>query len=328
MSGIVSIIVCCYNGEEFIDNCFDCLLTQIYSPLEVVFIDDGSSDNSFNKAVSYRESFLNRGDRLLCFSQDNKGVGAAASLGLLHSTGDYICCFDIDDYLYHDSIYEMVSFLESNPSYDIVRTNGFKENIDGSKSLFVVSEIEKGKTDIFEDILFGRINNWSGSYMVRSSALWEVYPTHTIYESRYGQNLQLLLAVSYGRKAGFIDKPLMEYRFNPSSFTNKDKEYDQKLETILGFKSIRLAILNHLKLDSDIYYRLLEVEYLMMIMDLDLIYDRHDLYKTHYEELKLLKRPDPLTSYYYYQFCNNFIKAYYFRFKSFICRLFSFNYSF
>lgn len=320
MEVVVSVIVCCYNGSNYLENCLSCLLNQSYSLLEVLFVDDGSTDDSYEKASSYSSLFNEKGGRLLCFSQENKGVGAAASLALSHVSGEYVCCYDVDDILYDDAIKEMVYFLDSNPSYDIVRTNGFKEEYNKNKSLFVVSEQEKTKTDLFEDILFGRVNNWAGSYMIRSSALWEVYPTHTISESRYGQNLQLLLAVSYGRKAGFIDKPLMEYRFNPVSFTNMDYDYDHKLEKIQGFKNIRLSILQHLRLNSDYYSKLLDIKYLIMTMDLDLLFLKRELYKTHYEELRELKQPYPIMSYYYYLFDHKYMLAFFFRIIALISR--------
>lgn len=320
MEGVVSVIVCCYNGSNHIENCFSCLLNQSYSRLEVLFVNDGSTDDSYEKSLSYYSVFSEGGGTLLCFSQENRGVGAAASLALSHASGEYVCCFDVDDILFEDAIKEMVLFLDSHPSYDIVRTNGYKEDSNGKKSLFVSSEAEKQQTDLFEDILLGRINNWAGSYMIRSSALWEVYPSHTINESRYGQNLQLLLAVSYGRKAGFIDKPLMEYRFNPVSFTNKDKDYNHRLDILQGFKSIRLSILDHLELDRNHYSRLLDIEYLTMMMDLDLKYKKSDSYLVHYDELKELQHPSNIHSYYYHKYKGNNILSLFFRLKSYIIK--------
>lgn len=321
MEGVVSVIVCCYNGSEHLDNCFSCLLNQNYSPLEILFVDDGSTDNSFDKSLRYISLFKGKGDELLCFSQENKGVGAAASLALSHASGDYIICYDVDDVLYPEAIKEMVYYLKSDSGIDIVRANGFKEDSSGNKSLFVVSDIEKRQTDLFEDILFGRTNNWAGSYMVRSSALWEVYPLHKINESRFGQNLQILLPVSYGRKAGFIDKPLMEYRFNPSSFTNNHADYNNKLDKLLGFKAIRLSIIDHLKIDYNHYSRLLDIEYLRMMLDMDLYYNKPDSYLSHYESLMTLQRPDDTLSYHYYRIRGNFITCLYYRLKSFISRL-------
>ena len=321
MEGVVSVIVCCYNGSDYIENCFSCLLNQSYSRLEVLFVNDGSTDDSYEKSLSYYSLFSERGGTLLCFSQENKGVGAAASLALSHASGEYVCCYDVDDILFEDAIKEMVLFLDSHPSYDIVRTNGYKEDCNGKKSLFVVSDKEKQQTDLFEDILFGRINNWAGSYMIRSSALWEIYPSHTIYESRYGQNLQLLLAAAYGRKAGFIDKPLMEYRFNPVSFTNKDKDYNQRLDKLQGFKSIRQSILNHLGLDRNHYSRLLDIEYLTMMMDIDLKYKKSERFIFHYDILKDLQHPSYIYSYYYNKFRGNYLICLYYRIISYLSRL-------
>lgn len=321
MEGVVSVIVCCYNGSKHLDSCFSCLLNQNYSPLEILFVNDGSTDDSFEKSLRYTGLFIDKGDRLLCFSQEHKGVGAAASLALSHASGDFIMCYDVDDVLYPDAIMEMVSYLKSNPRIDLVRANGFKEDSKGNKSLFVTSDEEKRKTDLFEDILLGRTNNWAGSYMVRSTALWEVYPSHKIIESRYGQNLQILLPVSYGRKAGFIDKPLLEYRFNPVSFTNNGSDYVDKLDRLLGYKAIRLSLIDYLGIDYNHYSRLLDIEYLKMMLDMDLNHNELDSYVSHYESLMTLQCPNDIHSYHYYRIRGDYIACFYYRFKSFISRL-------
>lgn len=240
----VSVIICCYNGSKFINQCFFCLLNQTYKNIEAIFIDDGSTDQSYAIATSYIEKFSEAGMKLICLTQENKGAGGAAALGLTVATGKYICCYDIDDILYPTSLEKQVLFLEQNPSYDIVRTNGYRVSPNTNKSLFINNEEEKNKTDIFEDLLLGKTNNWAGSYMITSKALWNVYKDHKIIESRYGQNLQILLAVAYNNKSGFIDIPLMEYQFNPQSFTNQNKTLDYQLKNLQGFYELRKNVLD------------------------------------------------------------------------------------
>ena len=191
---VVSVIVCCYNGEAFVERCFSCLLNQTYKDIEVIFVDDGSTDNSYMIASSFRDEITNKGMRLILLKQSNQGAGYAAAYGLLHATGDYIMCFDVDDYLYPESICKMREFLGHNLDYAVVRTNGYrvkKFNDLSDAKLFVTDESEKKNIDIFSDLMLGKTNNWAGSYMVRASALWKWYPEHKMLTSRYGQNLQI-----------------------------------------------------------------------------------------------------------------------------------------
>ena len=205
-SGLVSVIICCFNGESFLEQCFRCLLEQTYKHLEIVFVDDGSSDNSFDHAKRSISAFAQEGIKLVCLTQEHKGAGGAAANGLLHATGEFISCYDVDDILYPESIEKRIVFFEQYPYYSLVRTNGYKVSVDGlEKKLFVTEESEKRKEDIFEDLLLGKTNNWAGSYMVRAESLWRVYPDHHIPESQYGQNLQILMASAWRNKAGFID---------------------------------------------------------------------------------------------------------------------------
>lgn len=61
---IVSIIVPCFNGERYIEKCFNSILEQTYREIQFIFCDDGSSDASYEKAISWEPKFLNKGINL------------------------------------------------------------------------------------------------------------------------------------------------------------------------------------------------------------------------------------------------------------------------
>lgn len=319
---IVSVIICCYNGSKFIDQCFSCLLNQTYKNIEAIFIDDGSTDQSYMMAKSYIEKFSEAGMKLICLTQENKGAGGAAALGLTIATGKYICCYDIDDILYPTSLEQQVLFLEQNPSYDIVRTNGYRiqesTNYLEKKSLFINTEEEKNKTDIFEDLLLEKTNNWAGSYMVTSKALWNVYKDHKIIESRYGQNLQILLAVAYNNKSGFIDIPLMEYRFNPQSFTNQNRSLANQLKNLQGFYELRKNVLNKLNLNVPDLIRKLDITYLYLYLDLALHFNNEKLFIQYYNELSKIESPKNLYKYHFFKIKKDIVLSTYYRILNYI----------
>lgn len=286
---MVSIIICCYNATSFIDRCFNSLLSQTYKHLEIILVDDGSTDRSYEIASSYKQHFEVQGMRLVLLKQNNQGAGYAAAHGLLHATGDYIICFDIDDYLYPESISKMRNFLVENPEFSVVRTNGYKTkefNNLNTAQLFITEESEKKNTNIFRNLMLGTTNNWAGSYMVRASVLWTRYPTHKILASRYGQNLQILAVATYKNKTGFIDEPLMQYINNPYSFTNKHQTFEDSIKLYNEFEKIRFDILNYLQINDNSLKLKIKELYYRIKMNICISFNKKKEFFQYYNKLK------------------------------------------
>lgn len=308
----VTLLICCYNGASYIDSCIQCILQQTYSNIEIIFVNDGSTDNSLKLIENYKETIEQKGMKLLIFSQKNQGAGYAASLGLQHATGDFIICFDVDDYLYPESIEKKVQFLTSHPDYDIVRTNGYE--IQGTKKkLFVTNELEKNEINIFHSLLLSKTNNWAGSYMIRAKALWEIYPNHIIPGSKYGQNLQLLLAVSYKRKSGFIDEPLMKYIRNNNSFTGKKKSLNDELELLDGFRQIQNQVLETLNITDSNIKKELDIFYAQRKKVLGIDLQDNQLFISNFLILKNHNKVSSLDYYYYHKIKKELLLAWYYR---------------
>lgn len=89
----VSIIVPIYNGADYIDVFFNCIKRQNYTNLEVILVDDGSLDNSYEKCLKYADSL----DCVKAYRKENGGPGSARNYGLNKATGDYLTFFDVDD---------------------------------------------------------------------------------------------------------------------------------------------------------------------------------------------------------------------------------------
>lgn len=305
--GLVSIIVACYNGEKYIERCFNCILSQTYKNIEVIFGDDGSDDNSYDFAKSFVAIFEQQKMTLKCFSQTN--IGMVSNNALSMAEGEFIAVYDVDDIMYPESIKKRVDVLNSHQEYACVRTNGYMRDQNGNKHLFVTDPAEKNKEDIFEDILFGRTNNWAGSYMVRHKALDDAYKGNPLFETRYGANLQVLMAVAYKNKSGFVDEPLMEYMYNVGSITRSDINYEAEIKRYLGFKTIRETVLQQLGVIEK-YQRLIDEYYNTVFLNLDISYNKSSEYIQHYEAcLADNNKPALIYDYYYYTFKGNKRKA-------------------
>ena len=91
----ISLIIPVYNKEDFVVRCIDSLINQSYEDIEIIAIDDGSTDDSL-KILNELEK---KDQRMKVFHQDNAGVSVARNRGLLEATGDYVYFIDGDDYL-------------------------------------------------------------------------------------------------------------------------------------------------------------------------------------------------------------------------------------
>lgn len=116
MNPIVSVIVPVYNSEAYLEECLNSVLKQSFKQIEVIIINDGSTDHS--DAVI--QEFSRRDSRIKYFKQSNQGLGFTRNRGILESTGRYILFLDSDDFLPQQSIERLVAGLEKNKSDFIV----------------------------------------------------------------------------------------------------------------------------------------------------------------------------------------------------------------
>ena len=287
MSERVSIIVPCYNGERYVDRCLNSILNQEYSNIEVIVINDGSIDNSEVKIKKYIKLFNNKGYELIYVKKENGGVGSAIKCGLDRVKGEFFMLLDIDDFIFENAVKEMVSFLQEK-NYKIVRSNGYYVNevdIDEIQGEFIVNKDEKINEDIFEDIIYYKTNNWAGSYMVRTEEYMDITKSIDYYESKHGQNLQILLPMTYKNKCGFIDKPLMKYIKNSGSYTDV-KSFEETINMYENFKNIRVEILKRMNINNKEYYKNLELMYLKTCLGLCLKYNKKNYSRKVFNKIK------------------------------------------
>lgn len=291
---MVSIIIPCYNGEKFIDRCFNSILNQSYKNLEVILVNDGSVDKSESIIKEKIKIFKKFNIIFKYIYQENKGLGGAINTGLKYVTGEFITLLDIDDYIMPNSIELKVKFLKENKDFDIVRTNGYyvtEENLDDDTKLFITNEIEKKQIYIFNDLVEAKTNNWAGSYMVRTSKLFDFYKDKNIYETRYGQNLQILMPISYNSKCGFIDKPLMKYINQKNSLSKHSRDFLKEKICLLGYKDIRVNVIKKICKDDELkkYLDKIEILYARCFMELAFSYRNKELMNSNFEILRRYK---------------------------------------
>lgn len=221
MQPLVSVIISIYNGEKYIAGCFDSLLTQsdFLEPVEIVIVNDGSTDNSDALVREYIEK-LSINYIVKYVNQENCGVGVARDAGVKQSTGSYIAFVDVDDYVADDYISTICSQLIVNQTVDIVEISMYSF-LDGASPFF---DLHKLRTPYH-----GVVNQCVIDIRMRERywyAWSKVIKRDLLVESSFGQlrcfeDLMLypFLYIN-ARFVSSIEKPIYFYRINAGSLSN------------------------------------------------------------------------------------------------------------
>lgn len=106
-NSLVTVIVPIYNAEKYLDRCLDSIVSQTYRNLEILLINDGSTDDSEEICRRY----MNRDSRIRLFCQENHGQSAARNVGLDHMRGEYLTFVDADDYIERSYVEMLINEL-------------------------------------------------------------------------------------------------------------------------------------------------------------------------------------------------------------------------
>lgn len=109
---LVSVVIPVYNVEEYLDDCIKSVITQTYKDLEIILVDDGSTDLS----PQICEQYAMRDNRIKVIHQQNKGISVARNVGMTYATGSYIYFLDSDDYIMTNAIRIMYDTIEKENS--------------------------------------------------------------------------------------------------------------------------------------------------------------------------------------------------------------------
>lgn len=213
---LVTILCPCYNAGKYIHQLLESILKQTYPSIEIIIIDDGSSDDSKDVIERYIPSFFSRGYSLKYLYQKNQGQSVAIKNGLNIVNGEYLTWPDSDDFYSSNMAIElMVKEFQSHPvSVGLVRSKGLyikdQSNISpiGAIGENALPHIEK--MQIFEDCLFARNGFYFApiGYMTKTQYLKNAIKNDIYTEKDAGQNWQLYLPLLYNYDCVTIPKYL------------------------------------------------------------------------------------------------------------------------
>ena len=214
-----SIIVPVYNGASYLRRCHKCISAQTYGNWELLYVDDGSRDESWEII----QSFMSIDNRIKGIHQNNEGPGNARNNGLRHATGDYVVFVDVDDYIDKDylELLEPLARLNDIVFIDVnqVDLNG---NVVKEEKMSIYSLMTKDK--ILRGMMTGKIP-WGG---VRKSVSLSLLRKHNICYSDLSIGEEALFsfqALFYSQRIAFLSKkPVYMYEQHVDSQSNLKME--------------------------------------------------------------------------------------------------------
>ncbi len=221
---LISIIVPVYNVECFINECISSLIAQTYRNIEILLIDDGSTDSSLSRCYEWKK----KDKRIRVYTKENEGLGLTRNFGIEQSKGTYISFVDSDDYLLPDAIESMYK--------EAVRTDA---DVVSAKTIYkdepIVLSVEEGVYS-HKRIMKHLINKIMGNYPGKNDAYTytataKLFKLKTILNSkvRFPSERKLIwedlvfstLLFPKCNSIYIMSKPVYYYRFNECSLTHK-----------------------------------------------------------------------------------------------------------
>lgn len=227
---LVSVIIPIFNAEKYLERCLDSVLAQDYSEIEIILVNDGSTDGSESICKRYCNSF---GEKVRLYSQENKGASMARKLGISKARGEYLMFVDSDDYVsnrYVSGLYQALIQSRSSIALCPMKIVAIGESPDITNKLTICDKpIDNVLTRFFKYEFWGF---WGGIY---SRKLFErvKFPLATINED-YFVKAQILV---HEKRVGYVEEPLYFYEKHQDSLSSQTLslralgEFDNALST-------------------------------------------------------------------------------------------------
>lgn len=229
---MISIITPCYNGEKFLSRYFKAILSQTFSDIELIFIDDGSTDNTFSIAKSFSSALEEKGIKFILIQEkQNSGVASAVNIGLKFFSRKYLMFLDSDDIIYPNHIEVKIKYMEEN-NWDFACCKIKIRTEEGKDSGILEIRNRHQEMDVFEKfikkegIYFEPIG-----FVYKSESFLKVNPKREIFKSRAGQNWQIILPMAYNYFLYFIEEFLGEYIIRKDSLSRTENTEEKMKKT-------------------------------------------------------------------------------------------------
>lgn len=265
---LVSIIVPCYNHQDYIEVCIESIIGQSYQNLEFIIIDDGSKDSSAEKIKALAQQCNARFSRFEFRVRPNKGLSATLNEGLAWIKGDYFCVIASDDMMTSDKIAIQISHALKNP--DVTSIYGSVQLIDENGNLKQKKQLAY-KEYGFDEIFLNRFTLYAPTQMHKTK---DFLSLGGFNEQTKIEDWDMLLRLAKAKKKIIcVPELLAYYRIHSNNTFNQHDLMLRELLKIIQpyhheplFHQAKLNILKINKLKpmkkiNKFYYYLLKISY-------------------------------------------------------------------
>ena len=223
----VSVIIPIYNTEKFLKRCIDSVLNQPLKELEIILVNDGSTDSSNEICLEYSRKYKN----IKYLNKSNTGCSDSRNIGIRMATGDYIVFLDSDDYIEKD-MYENLYNKAYTENMDIVMCGVLYHYLsEGRKCSYSPKNINNFKEYFKHSILIAYPSNkiFRREFILENEIL---FPLNT----HQGEDLVFCFkSLSFTNKVGYINKDYYQYQLHGD---NSVYNLEKKKEIIISFNEI------------------------------------------------------------------------------------------
>ena len=240
----VSIIIPVYNAEKFLEKCLDSIINQTYKKIQIICINDDSTDNSEKILKQYQL----KDNRIIFKTIENGGLTRARNTGIKEATGEFFMFVDSDDYIESNMVEKMLNTINKEKA-DVVRCTNFLEKQDGEilkiedfsirNKLLTKQEINE---EIISKIIDGELLAYVCVLMIRKETLFKtnLFNEKLKFLEDKAFFIDLILVTD---KIYFLDIPLYHYMINEKSLTKTKKLVTQNMYNLIeGWKYTRSSL--------------------------------------------------------------------------------------
>lgn len=286
---LVTVLTPCYNGEKYLDTYFNSILAQDYDNIQLILVNDGSTDKTVDIVESYREKLEKKLTEFLFITQENQGQAAACKNALPNVKGKYLIWPDVDDILTPNAISHKVDFLQSNSQYAYCMAQAQCFDADTGEKTTIFKRENQENNDLFEDLITQNdVYYCPGVFMIDFDLYKKANPNLDFYSGRGGQNWQMLLPIALHNKCGFINEIQYYYLVHSDSHSHSNTTYEKEYNYSVDQEKIireTLSILNLSDKEKAYYDKLIDDKYYHLRYALSWKY-KDKSYKQNFKDLR------------------------------------------
>ncbi len=226
MAPLVSVLMPVYNGVAWLKESVDSVLAQTYPNVELIIVNDCSTDGSDRLAESFR-----RNNTQIIHNKKNAGINGSRNIALTYAQGTYIALLDQDDLWFPQKLRQQMAIIEMDPDVDFVYSDSFygtdmshisnrsfeiaRPHTENANSHILISNFIPSLTVLFKRDLIEKAGMFD-----------ETYTACADYE--------MLVRLLRYAKTSYVPEPLGLYRLHPKSFTysNRERQYLEKIRIL------------------------------------------------------------------------------------------------